>query len=101
MARAAKFKQRCVMCKQNMVLMYSRRQFPICVECHMKKIDKPVKDAKYKKLLDIPREFYLENLFLRNIKESYLRFDKLSEKQIEAFERTVKEMKEGPKDDEE
>jgi hypothetical protein len=79
--------------------MYSRRQFPICVECHMKKIDQPVKDPKYKKLFDIPREFYLENNFLRNIKESYLRFDKLSEKQIEAFKKVVKDMREGEAED--
>ena len=39
MARA-KFKQKCAMCKENWVVMFSRRQFPICVKCHMKKIEK-------------------------------------------------------------
>ena len=95
-----KFKQKCAICKQNMVIMYSYRQFPICVECHMKRIDKPVKDPKYKKLLDIPRELYEKSAFLRNIKEAYLRFDNLTEKQVEAFKKTVKELKESSKSEE-
>jgi hypothetical protein len=66
----------------------------------MKEIDKPIKDAKMKKLFDIPREFYIENYFLRNIKNSYIRFGNLSEKQIEAFKKSVKEMK-NPKPKEE
>ncbi|MBU0459867.1 MAG: hypothetical protein KKH52_00560 [Nanoarchaeota archaeon] len=90
-----KFKQRCALCKENMVVMYSYKQFPICVKCHMKKIDQPIKGAKFKKLFDIPQKFYEENYFLRNIKEAYIRFDNLTEKQIEAFKKTVKEMKEG------
>jgi len=48
-----------------------------------------------KKLFDIPEKFYQENLFLRNIKSNYLRFGKLSDKQIEAFKKTVEKMKEG------
>ena len=90
-----KFKQRCALCKENMVIMYSARQFPICVTCHMKKIDQEIKDPKMKKLFDIPKNFYEENYFLRNIKEAFIRFENLSEKQIEAFKKTVKEMKEG------
>ena len=87
-----KFKQRCAICKKNMVVMYSSRQFPICTECHMKKINQPIEDPKYKKLLDIPVELYEKSSFLRNIKESYLRFDSLTEKQIEAFKKVVKEL---------
>ncbi len=78
-----------------MVVMYSGRQFPICVECHMKRIDKPVEDPKYKKLLDIPASLYKKSLFLRNIKEAFLRFDELTEKQIEAFKKTVKDLRSG------
>tara|TARA_Y100000310_G_C20629744_1_gene787973 strand:+ start:1258 stop:1563 length:306 start_codon:yes stop_codon:yes gene_type:complete len=96
-----KYKQRCAICKDNMVVMYSGRQFPICVECHMKRIDKPIKSAKYKKLLNIPKSLYERSSFLRNIKESYLRFDSLSEKQIEAFKKTVKDLKNPKKEDEE
>ena len=75
--------------------MYSGKQFPICVECHMKRINKEIKDPKFKKLFDIPNKLYKENLFLRNIKETYQRFENLTEKQIEAFKKTVKDMKEG------
>jgi len=60
----------------------------------MKEINKPVKDPKYKKLLDIPEELYRKSLFLRNIKNAYLRFDNLTEKQVEAFKKTVKDLKE-------
>ena len=88
-----KFKQRCAICKKNMVIMYSLRQFPICVKCHMKRIDKPIKSLKFKKLFDIPRKLYEQSLFLRNIKESYLRFDNLSEKQINAFKKVVNDLK--------
>lgn len=60
----------------------------------MKEIDdQSIDDPAMKKLFDIPREFYLENTFLRNIKQSYLRFGSLTEKQIEAFKKTVEEMK--------
>ncbi len=88
-----RFKQRCALCKENMVIMYSTRQFPKCVQCHMKEIDKPIKDKKYQKLFDIPKELYEESSFLRNIKAAYLRFDNLTEKQIEAFKKTVKDLK--------
>lgn len=90
-----KFKQRCAICKKNMVIMYSHRQFPKCVDCEMKAISEPIKDAKMKKLFDIPEKYYLENRFLRSIKNNYIRFENLTEKQIEAFKKTVKDMKEG------
>ncbi len=48
-----------------------------------------------KKMFDIPKSLYEQSSFLRNIKESYLRFDSLTEKQIEAFKKTVKELEEG------
>lgn len=79
--------------------MYSSRQFPICVECHMKRINKEIEDPKFKKLLGIPDKIYRQSVFLRNIKESYLRFQNLTEKQIEAFKKTVKDLKEGNKKD--
>ncbi len=88
-----KFKQRCAMCKNNMVLMFSQRQFPICVDCHMKQVDVEIKDPKMKKFFDIPRKLYLESSFLRNIKQSYLRYDRLSDRQSEVFLKVVREMK--------
>lgn len=94
-----RYKQRCALCKKNMVLMYSARQFPICVDCHMKRISEPIKNKKYA-FLNIPDAMYRESSFLRNIKENFQRFDSLSEKQIEVFKRVVKDMK-NPKKKEE
>jgi len=88
-----KFKQRCALCKKNMVVMYSQRQFPVCVECHMKQINQPVDDLQYKELFDIPETLYKQSSFLRNIKQSYLRFGSLTEKQIAAFKKTVEDLK--------
>jgi len=65
----------------------------------MKQIDQPVTNKKYKKLLDIPKELYEKSVFLRNIKHAYIRFESLTEKQIAAFKKTVKELKEGKKED--
>ncbi len=52
-----------------------------------------IKDPKMKKLFDIPDEYYQKNSFLRSIKINYLRYESLSEKQIEAFKKTVKNLK--------
>ena len=90
-----KYKQRCAICRKNMVLMYSSRQFPICTDCHMKQIEDPVTDPAYKELLDIPRELYLQSSFLRNIKRAYLQYHSLSEKQIEVFKKVAGEIKNG------
>tara|TARA_Y100000310_G_scaffold124700_1_gene123445 strand:+ start:61669 stop:61971 length:303 start_codon:yes stop_codon:yes gene_type:complete len=96
-----RYKQRCAICKDKMVTIYSYKQFPKCMDCEMKEIDKPITDPKMKKLFDIPRELYEENYFLRNIKNSFIRFGNLSEKQIEAFKKSVKEMKSKQKESEE
>lgn len=95
-----KFKQKCAMCHKNMVVMYSARQFPICSPCHMKQINQPIEDPKMKKLFDIPQEYYEQSQFLRNIKQSYIRFGSLTEKQIEFFHKAVEDMK-NPKPKEE
>ena len=52
-----------------------------------------IKDPKMKKMFDIPEEFYKENSFLRDIKIKYLQWGELTEKQIEAFKKTVEKMK--------
>ncbi len=88
-----RFKQRCAICKKNMVVMYSFRQFPICSECHMKRISDPVTNPKYKKMFDLPRELYEKSLFLRNIKESFQRFGSLTESQVSAFKKAVEDLK--------
>ena len=48
-----------------------------------------------KKFFDIPQEYYEQSQFLRSIKRNYLRFERLSEKQIESFKKTVEEFKQG------
>ena len=88
-----RYKQRCALCKKNMVVMYSSRQFPICVECHMKRISEPVTDPKYKEMFDLPRDFYEKSMFLRNIKESLQRFGSLTENQVTAFKKAVEDLK--------
>ena len=63
------------------------------MECEMKTVNEPVEDAKFVKMFDIPLEWYKENPFLRSVRYQYGRFGDLSDKQIEAFKKTVKEMK--------
>jgi len=82
-------------CKKNYVTVTGRQKFPVCYECQKKEMKGEITDPEMKKLFDIPEEFYKRNSFLRDIKINYLRFGKLSERQIEAFKKTVKEMKEG------
>lgn len=90
---APKFKQRCAICKQNMVIMYKSSQFPICTVCHMKRIQAEITDPQFKELFNIPQVLYEQSQFLRNIKESYIRFNSLTEKQIEAFKKAVADLK--------
>jgi len=66
----------------------------------MKQINQPIEDPKMKKLFDIPQEYYEQSQFLRNIKQSYIRFGSLTEKQIEFFHKAVEDMK-NPKPKEE
>jgi hypothetical protein len=89
----AKYQQRCAQCKKNMVQMFSRKQYPICTQCQMKQLDQEIENPEYKKMFDIPKEFYAQSYFLRSIKENCIRFGSLSERQVEAFKRTVEEMK--------
>jgi len=54
-----------------------------------------ITDPEFKKLFDIPEEYYIENSFLRNIKSNYLKYHNLTENQIAAFNKVVQQMKEG------
>ncbi|MBU1975898.1 MAG: hypothetical protein KKG59_05840 [Nanoarchaeota archaeon] len=89
-----KFKQKCHRCKKNYVLATRRSRFLMCWDCQKGDLQGEIKDPKFKRLLNIPEEFYRENAFLRDIKIGYLRWGKLSDKQIEAFRKSVKKMKE-------
>jgi hypothetical protein len=89
----ASYKQKCILCKKNHALVTWKNRTPICVECKMKEINKPIDDPKFKKLFDIPSELYEQSSFLRNIKSNYLHFGSLSEKQVEMFKKVAEEVK--------
>lgn len=90
----AKYKQRCMRCKENYVIISWKQKYPLCYECQKKELHQEIKDKKMKKFFDIPEEFYKQSAFLRNIKIYYIKFDTLSEKQIQAFKKTVEKLKE-------
>lgn len=94
---AIKYKKKCFRCQKNYVSATYRDRYVVCYECQKKQMQGEIKDPKIKKLLDIPEEYYKENSFLCDIKVKYLQYENLSERQIEAFEKTVKKMKENRK----
>ena len=67
----------------------------VCYDCQKAELAKPIKDPKMKKLFNIPEDFYKQNSFLRDIKSKYMMWGNLSEKQIEAFKKTVVNLKAG------
>lgn len=87
------YKKKCSTCNKNYVLITRRIGLPVCFECQKRELDGEIKDPEMKKMFDIPVEYYQQNSFLRNIKISYLRYESLSERQIDAFRKTVDEMK--------
>jgi hypothetical protein len=89
---AVQYKQQCSKCKKNYVVANYRERYVVCYDCQKYDMQGEITDAEMKKLFGIPEEFYKKNLFLRNIKINYLRYGKLSEKQIEAFRNTVEKM---------
>jgi epoxide hydrolase-like predicted phosphatase len=90
---AAKYKLRCIRCKKNYVLASWKDRYVVCYECAQNEMKGTAKDPELKKLLNIPEDLYKENSFLRDIKIKALRYNNLSEKQIEAFKATVERMK--------
>lgn len=70
-----------------------RQRYAVCYDCQKKELEGKVKDPEMKKLFNIPEKYYRENAFLRNIKINYLRYGRLTEKQILAFKKTVKNVK--------
>jgi|SRR3989338_8121042 len=89
-----KYKQKCSRCKINYVTVTYRNNFPLCYTCQKKDLEGEVKDSKLKKLLDIPEDYYKENAFLRSIKINAIKYQKLTDKQIEAFKKAVERIKE-------
>ena len=90
---AVKIKTKCIRCRKNYVVTTTRDRFPLCYDCQKAELQGDIKDPKMKKMFDIPEEFYKVNSFLRDIKRNYLKFESLSEKQVEAFKKTVEKMK--------
>ena len=89
------YKKKCSRCKKNFVTVSRRNPYAVCYECEKKQMQGEIEDPEMKKLFDIPEKYYKENPFLRDIKINYMRYGKLSEKQIEAFKKVVDQMKDG------
>lgn len=89
----ASYKQKCIICKKNHALITWKNRTPVCVECKLKEINKPIEDPKFRKLFDIDKKLYEQSSFLRNIKSNYLRYGSLSDKQIEVFSKVAEEVK--------
>lgn len=92
---AIKYKKLCDRCKKNYVVVGWRQKSSVCYECNKRELSVEIIDPKMKKLFSIPEEFYVKNTFLRNVKLSYIRYGKLSDRQIEAFNKTVSDFKQG------
>ncbi|MDO8628193.1 MAG: hypothetical protein Q7R56_00375 [Nanoarchaeota archaeon] len=89
------YKEKCRKCKKQYALVTSSKQWPLCKDCELKEISKPITDQKMKKFFDIPQAYYDQSSFLRSIKRNYLHFENLSDKQKEFFIKVVKEFKQG------
>ncbi|MBI2663811.1 hypothetical protein HYX10_00530 [Candidatus Woesearchaeota archaeon] len=89
----ASYKQKCIVCRKNHALVTWKNRVPVCTECRMREINRPITEPKFRKLFDVDKSLYEKSGFLRNIKASYLRFGNLSEKQIETFKKVVEEVK--------
>jgi len=92
-----KFKQKCFRCKSNYVVITSRQKFALCYDCQKSEMVGEINNPKMKEMFDIPKEYYENNSFLRNIKVNYLKYGELTERQIEAFKKTVEDLKSGKK----
>lgn len=88
------YKQRCVICKKNMVLIQYPKQRPNCQECQKRSFSAPITDPKFQKMFAIDPILYDQSSFLRDIRFQYGRFQSLSERQVQTFQRVVKELTE-------
>lgn len=94
---AVKYKEKCRLCRKNYVTVTRRQSFAACYDCQKKDLEGDITDPEMKKMFDIPLEYYQVNSFLRNIKSSYLKYQSLTEKQIEAFKKVVNQLDEEQK----
>ena len=61
----------------------------------MKQIFSQEVTAKKFDFLNLPKKTYEKSRFLRNIRQNYLMYKSLSKKQIDAFKKTVDDIKKG------
>ncbi len=94
---AIQFKQKCIKCKKNYVLATSRNSYVLCYDCQKDSLNVEIKDPVFKKLFNIPEDFYKENAFLRSIKANYIKYGSLTENQLLAFKKAVIDLKEAKK----
>lgn len=87
-------KKKCNRCRKNYVKCSKRQGYVLCFDCQKPQLEAEIEDPIIKKLFDIPEIMYRENSFLCELKSKYIRFGSLSEKQIEVFEKIVKELSE-------
>ena len=88
-----RYKQKCARCKKNYVTASFHQRYVLCYDCQKDALQGEIADPAMKQMFDLPEEFYRQNAFLRNIKASYLRYHKLTEKQVSAFKKAVDAMK--------
>lgn len=91
---ATKYKQLCAKCRKNYVTITWRQRYPVCYDCQKKELEGEIKDPKMRKMFDIPEELYKNSSFLRDIKINYIKYGRLTEKQVEAFKKAVERDKE-------
>jgi hypothetical protein len=88
------FKQKCAKCKVNYVTVTGRNSYgAMCYECQSKEMQGDITDPEMQKMFNIDEEYYKTNPFLRSIKINYLKYGKLSERQVEAFKESVERMR--------
>jgi len=89
---AVKYKELCKVCKKKWIMAVPRK-YTICLDCQMRQIfSEEITDKKYL-FLNLPREIFEKNPFLRDVRRSYLFYKDLTPPQVKAFKKTVKEMK--------
>ncbi len=98
---AFKYKLKCIRCKKNYQLASRRDKWVLCYECHKPEMEGKIEDPEMKKMFDIPEQFYIDNMFLRDIKIKHLKYGELSEAQVNAFKKVVDKMKEVAKEEKE
>ncbi len=89
------YKQRCIRCRKNYVVMTWKDRVPVCYDCQAQDLKGEVKDPAMRQLFDIPDGLYRQSAFLRDIKIKYLKYGALTDKQVAAFKKVADELRAG------